>query len=85
MPAISSNGITGTWAPAVVSNQVSGTYTFTSAANECAIPTATFTVTITPVATGTVRSDTTVYDGAMLPAANFSGTPAGVNYSWSND
>ena len=38
LPGVSTNGITGTWSPAV-NNNASGTYTFTPATNECALPT----------------------------------------------
>ena len=47
LPLTSTNGITGTWDPAVVDNQANGVYTFTPAAGECATTT-TFTVTVTP-------------------------------------
>ena len=47
LPLTSTNGITGTWNPAVVDNQANGVYTFTPAAGECATTT-TFTVTVTP-------------------------------------
>ena len=36
LPAISTNGITGTWIPSIISNTASGTYTFTPDANQCA-------------------------------------------------
>ena len=47
LPATSSNGITGTWLPALVSNTASGTYTFTPNAGSCA-STATINVTVNP-------------------------------------
>ena len=47
LPNNSTNGISGTWNPAVVDAQNSGTYTFTPNAGQCANPT-TFTVTVTP-------------------------------------
>jgi hypothetical protein len=37
LPVSSTNGITGTWNPAVADNQNSGVYTFTPAAGLCAI------------------------------------------------
>ncbi len=39
LPATSTNGITGTWNPAVVNNQASGIYTFTPTAGLCATTT----------------------------------------------
>lgn len=50
LPGTSTNGITGTWNPAVVDNQNPGTYTFTPNAGQCANP-ATFTVTVAPTIT----------------------------------
>ena len=84
LPTTSANNITGIWNPAVVSNQASAVYTFTTTAGQCATATAKFTVTVNPVGTVTTRSDTTVNDGAAIPVTNFSGTPAGVTYSWTN-
>ena len=48
LPAVSSNGIPGTWLPAVVDNNHSDVYTFTPAAGQCALST-TLTVTINPI------------------------------------
>ncbi|HKZ65741.1 MAG TPA: gliding motility-associated C-terminal domain-containing protein [Chitinophagaceae bacterium] len=84
LPAVSTNSITGTWSPATVSNQVSGTYKFTSAPGQCATATATFTVTVNPTGTVNTIPDTTVNDGATILTNNFSGTPANVNFSWTN-
>jgi len=36
LPAVSPNGITGTWSPSTVSNTAPGTYTFTPNAGQCA-------------------------------------------------
>ena len=83
LPGTSTNSITGTWSPATVNNTANGTYTFTPAAGQCA-NTTTLTVTVNPIPTVTVRTDTTVYDGALVPATLFTGTPAGVTYSWTN-
>jgi hypothetical protein len=38
LPAISNNGINGTWNPATVNNQTSGAYIFTPAAGTCGLP-----------------------------------------------
>jgi|GEM_PF-6285649 len=35
LPAVSTNGISGTWSPATVSNNASGTYTFTPGSGNC--------------------------------------------------
>jgi hypothetical protein len=50
LPAVSNNGIPGNWTPAVVSNVATGTYTFTPAANTCALP-VNVTITVTPPVT----------------------------------
>jgi gliding motility-associated-like protein len=86
LPAVSSNGVTGTWSPAVVDNQNSGTYTFTPDAGQCALS-ATLTYQVNPVPSVTdIRADTTVVDGAVLPAYTFTlvGPGAGVNWKNSN-
>ena len=82
----SSNGVTGTWSPAVVDNQNSGTYTFTPDAGQCAVGT-TFTYQVNPIPSVTgIRADTTVVDGTFLPAYTFTlvGPGAGVNWKNSN-
>jgi gliding motility-associated-like protein len=47
LPATSTNGILGTWNPAVVDNTSNGTYTFTPDANQCATA-FTYSVNVTP-------------------------------------
>lgn len=47
LPLTSTNGINGTWSPAVVSNSASNTYTFTPSPGQCATNT-TLSVTVTP-------------------------------------
>lgn len=78
----SSNGITGTWSPSVIDNLTNGTYTFTPAGGQCANGT-TFTLEVNPVPSTTIRTDTTVYDGAILPEFNFVHTPGAV-VNWVN-
>src|SRR5678816_2054305 len=56
LPAVSNNGINGTWNPATISTAAAGTttYTFTPAAGECASPASidiTIAAQITPVFT----------------------------------
>lgn len=85
LPTTSSNGITGSWSPATISNQNSGTYIFTPDPGQCVTGPITLNVTITPVATiGSILSDTTVNDGSFVPVKFVLGTPAGVNFSWTN-
>jgi large repetitive protein len=78
----STNGIPGTWSPATVDNMVNGTYTFTPSAGQCAT-TASFQLEVNPIPTVTVRTDTAVYDGAVVPLYNFTSTP-GSTISWTN-
>jgi gliding motility-associated-like protein len=78
----SGNGITGTWSPSVVDNMANGTYTFTPAIGQCAT-TASFSLEVNAVPSVTVRTDTSVYDGAVLPAFNFIASPGAV-INWTN-
>lgn len=84
LPTISTNGISGVWNPSIINNQTSATYTFTPDSGQCATPAVTFPVTVVPVATVDFEPDTTVYDGAIIPANSFTGSPAGVSFSWTN-
>lgn len=84
LPAVSTNGITGTWNPAIVDNQNSGTYTFTPAPGQCATN-ATFTFQVNPIPSViSIRNDTTVYDGAVLPPYNFSINIPVTGINWTN-
>jgi gliding motility-associated-like protein len=83
LPPISLNSITGTWSPAAIDNQNSGSYTFTPNAGQCANP-LTMSVTVNTVPTVVVRGDTTLNDGDLMPAAFFTGTPAGISFKWTN-
>ena len=82
LPPTSTDGITGTWSPSAVDNQANGTYTFTPSAGQCAIAT-TLTYEVNPIPSVTVRSDTSVYDGAVIPAFNFTTTNGGL-VQWTN-
>jgi gliding motility-associated-like protein len=79
----STNGITGTWSPAAIDNLNSGTYTFTPSGGQCAT-TATLTVDVNPIPSVIVRADTTLYDGDIMPATFFTGTPGGIIFNWAN-
>ncbi len=75
LPATSSNGISGTWLPALVSNTTSGTYTFTPAAGACA-STATVNVTVNPQTTPTFAAIAPICSGdvaPVLPAVSIEG------------
>ncbi|MBI2731221.1 MAG: gliding motility-associated C-terminal domain-containing protein [Sphingobacteriales bacterium] len=79
----SSNGINGTWNPSVVDNQNDGVYTFTPNSGQCAT-TATFTFDVNPIPTVTVRTDTTLNDGGIMPITTLTGSPQGVILNWTN-
>lgn len=83
LPNTSTNGVTGTWSPAVVDNMVNGTYTFTPDAGQCAVN-ATFTLEVNSIPTLTIRADTTVYDGAFVPVYSFIQS-AGAVTNWVNN
>jgi gliding motility-associated-like protein len=82
LPASSTNGITGTWVPAVVDNLINATYVFTPDAGQCA-DSASFTLEVNTVPSTNVRTDTSVYDGAFVPEFNFIATP-GALVHWTN-
>jgi hypothetical protein len=66
LPAVSIEGIAGSWLPAVVSNTASGTYTFTPAAGACA-STATVNVTVNPQTTPTFAAIAPICSGDVAP------------------
>jgi hypothetical protein len=65
-----------------VDNMNNGTYTFTPDAGQCAIP-VDFTLEVNPVPSTNTRTDTTVYDGAVVPEFNFIAT-GGALVQWTN-
>src|SRR5206468_2589528 len=66
LPATSTNGITGTWSPAL-DNTATTTYTFTPTAGQCATTT-TLTITVTPNVTPTFSPVAAICSGAALSA-----------------
>ncbi|MEP7372743.1 MAG: gliding motility-associated C-terminal domain-containing protein [Chitinophagaceae bacterium] len=82
LPTSSTNGITGTWSPAVADNQNSGTYTFTPDAGLCALP-ATFTITVNPniVPTFSFGTTLTICAGNTVPALTTTSTE-GITGTW---
>ncbi|MBK9461388.1 MAG: gliding motility-associated C-terminal domain-containing protein, partial [Sphingobacteriales bacterium] len=75
LPAVSIEGIAGSWLPAVVSNTASGTYTFTPNAGACA-STATINVTVNPQTTPTFAPIAAICSGdvaPVLPAVSIEG------------
>jgi gliding motility-associated-like protein len=82
LTAASANGINGTWSPSVIDNMANGVYTFTPSAGQCANNT-TFTLEVNAVPSVTVRADTSIFDGAVLPVYNFINSPGSVVH-WLN-
>ena len=67
LPNTSTNGITGTWSPAIVNNSTSGTYTFTPNTGQCA-DAVTFTVTVAPTITPSFEINIyNICEGSVAP------------------
>ena len=83
LPAVSDNGVTGTWNPATVDNQNSGTYTFTPDAGQCALP-VTFNVTVNPNITPSFSFGTalSICAGGTVPALPTT-SDNGITGTWS--
>jgi len=64
LPIISTNGITGTWLPAL-NNQATATYTFLFTAGQCAT-TNNLTITVNPVVTPTFNAVADICEGGIL-------------------
>ena len=83
LSSISTNGISGTWNPAVIDNTTSGSYTFTPAAGQCGIP-LTIPVTIIPRVTPTFSFGTSlnICGGGSVPTLPNTSTN-GISGTWS--
>ncbi len=79
LPSTSTNGVTGTWSPAI-NNTATTTYTFTPAAGQCA-NTATLTVTVNPSTTPQFDQVAPVCVGASFTLPSTSNN--GVSGTWS--
>lgn len=80
LPLTSTNGITGTWSPAL--NITSTTlYTFTPTVGQCATN-ATLTITVNPIITPTFTIVTVYCSGTIIPALPLTSTN-GVTGTWS--
>jgi gliding motility-associated-like protein len=80
LPTTSTDGITGTWSPAL-DNTTTTTYTFTPNAGQCAIPT-TMAITITPNTTPTFAAVTPICAGESLTALPTTSNE-GITGTWS--
>jgi hypothetical protein len=79
LPTTSSNGITGTWSPAL-NNLATTTYTFTPAPGQCAF-TATKTITVIPAFAVTVNSPT-VCSGTIATVTATPSVAGTYTYNW---
>jgi gliding motility-associated-like protein len=79
LPTTSTNGITGTWSPAL-NNATTTTYTFTPTTGQCATP-STLTITVTPPTTPTFNPIAPICSGAALAALPTTSTN-GITGTW---
>jgi gliding motility-associated-like protein len=82
LPTTSTNGITGTWSPAV-NNTATTPYTFTPTAGQCAT-TASMTVTVNPIPTMTTPPNVSACPSDNVPASVFVSNPVGATFNWTN-
>jgi len=80
LPTTSTNGVSGTWSPAI-NNTTTTTYTFTPTAGQCS-STATMTITINPNVTPAFNQVGPYCAGASIPALPTTSTN-GVTGTWS--
>ncbi|MCB0478868.1 MAG: gliding motility-associated C-terminal domain-containing protein [Crocinitomicaceae bacterium] len=80
LPTTSTNGITGTWSPAL-DNTATTTYTFTPTAGQCATTT-TLTITVNPNVTPTFNPVAAICSGDALAALPTTSTN-GITGTWS--
>ncbi|MEY4904465.1 MAG: putative adhesin, partial [Bacteroidota bacterium] len=80
LPTPSTNGITGTWSPAL-NNTITTLYTFTPTVGLCA-NTTTMTITVNPIVTPVFTQITPINSGASLSALPTTSTN-GINGTWS--
>lgn len=66
LPLISTNGVSGSWSPAVINNLGSGSYVFTPTADQCALP-FTLAVLISPIVVPEFSLPATICQNATVP------------------
>ncbi len=67
LPAVSDNGVPGTWSPAVIDNMASGTYVFTPDAGQCS-QVISLNVTVNPIITPTFSLPAAFCAGDTVPS-----------------
>ncbi|SDK59464.1 beta strand repeat-containing protein, partial [Flavobacterium noncentrifugens] len=80
LPTTSTNGVTGTWSPAL-NNTITTQYTFTPTAGQCATTT-TMTITVNPIVTPTFNAVAPICSGAALSALPTTSTNS-ITGTWS--
>jgi gliding motility-associated-like protein len=63
---------------------VTATITVTPTVNGCAGTPSTYTITVNPGATANVTGNISACPGDLVPASNFTSTPAGGTFTWTN-
>jgi gliding motility-associated-like protein len=81
LPLISTNGVSGSWSPAVINNQVSGSYVFTPAIGQCALP-FTLAVVISPIVVPEFSLPNTICQNATVPVLQLISNN-GISGNWS--
>ncbi|MBF2706984.1 gliding motility-associated C-terminal domain-containing protein, partial [Flavobacterium soyangense] len=66
LPTTSTNGVTGTWSPAI-DNTATTTYTFTPTAGQCTVTPATMTIVVNPIVTPTFTAIAPICSGSVSP------------------
>ncbi len=84
LPASGSGNIPGYTATNGTGGAISGTITVTPSVNGCAGNPSSFIVTVSPSPVANTPSSVTVCPGASVPASNFTTTPAGGTFTWTN-
>jgi gliding motility-associated-like protein len=82
LPTTSTNGVTGSWSPAVVDSLTTGTYVFTPDAGQCAEKDS-LTVTVNPIINPTFDAIAPICQGAILTTVTLPITSTnGVTGTW---
>ncbi|WP_165758832.1 gliding motility-associated C-terminal domain-containing protein [Niastella yeongjuensis] len=87
LPGVSTNGVNGTWSPAVVDNQNTGMYTFTPATGQCAVD-AMLNYEVNPIPSIinlNLKNQDTVTDGDVLPYYDFPVDIPVTGINWTNN
>lgn len=81
LPAVSINGIAGTWTPATVNNTITGNYVFTATAGQC-IQAPLLTVIVNPLQIPVFAAIPPIYAGSVAPVLPAT-SQNGITGTWS--